>query len=225
MIKRMIIPMIFGLGGVAVLLSLGVWQMQRLSWKEAVLADIDVRIVAVPVALPETPDPERDRYLPVVATGQILAEELDVLVSIKHVGPGFRVISPFLTEDGRRIMVDRGFVSEIDKDTARPAIQVTLIGNLHWPNEVDGFTPAPDLGRNIWFARDVDAMATALETEPLLLILRETSENDPSVSPLPVTTVGISNDHLNYAITWFSLAALWLGMTLYLLWRIRQRTI
>jgi len=225
MLKRMIWPILFGLGGVAVLLSLGVWQVQRLAWKEAVLADIDARIAAVPAGLPVAPDPVADRYLPVALEGRILGDEIDVLASRKGVGPGFRVISPFETADGRRVLVDLGFVREADKQDPRPARAARLIGNLHWPDEVDGYTPAPDLGRNIWFARDVAAMAAALDTEPVLVVVRETSEADPHVTPLPVNTAHIPNDHLSYAITWFSLAALWLGMTLYLLWRIRHRTI
>jgi surfeit locus 1 family protein len=59
-------------GGVAILVSLGVWQVQRLAWKEGVLAEIEARIAAAPVALPEAPDPEADRYLPVADGGAIL---------------------------------------------------------------------------------------------------------------------------------------------------------
>jgi surfeit locus 1 family protein len=102
---------------------------------------------------------------------------------------------------------------------------VTVRGNLHWPDEVDGFTPEADPVRNIWYARDVAALAAHLDTEPVLVIARSLSVPDGSIEPLPVDTSGIPNDHLNYAITWFSLAALWLGMTLYLLWRIRRGTL
>ena len=64
-------------------------------------------------------------------------------------------------------------------------------------------------------------MAKHLETEPVMIVLRTSSfENDP-VAPLPVDKVGIPNDHLQYAITWFSLAVIWLIMTLTFLWRAR----
>jgi surfeit locus 1 family protein len=67
--QRFAFLMIFGLGGAAILVSLGIWQMQRLAWKEAMIADIEARIAADPVPLPGTPDPETDNYLPVSVTG------------------------------------------------------------------------------------------------------------------------------------------------------------
>jgi surfeit locus 1 family protein len=85
-----LVPMIFGIAGVAVLLGLGKWQLDRLGWKEGVLADIEARISAGPVPLPEAADPHADRYLPVVATGKIGARALRVLVSRKQVGAGHR---------------------------------------------------------------------------------------------------------------------------------------
>jgi surfeit locus 1 family protein len=100
---------------------------------------------------------------------------------------------------------------------------VTVTGNLHWPDEVDRFTPAADTARNIRFARDVPAMAAALGTEPVMIILRDTSEPAPAVAPLPLDSAGIPNDHLGYAIQWFGLAAVWAGMTGWLLWRITRR--
>jgi len=178
------------------------------------------RIGAAPVALPETVEPERDRYLPVTATGEIGEDHVRVLVSQRGQGAGYRVISPFET-DGRRVLVDRG-IMPLEGDVPDHGGAVTVRGNLHWPEEVDGFTPEADPLRNIWYARDVQALSAHLGTEPVLIIARALSVSDTPLEPLPVDTSGIPNDHLNYAVTWFSLAALWLGMTLYLLWRIRQ---
>ena len=73
--------------------------------------------------------------------------------------------------------------------------------------------------RYIWFARDVDAMAAALNTKPILIVAREVSFHDGDVTPFPVDTTRIPNDHLQYAITWFSLAAIWLAMTFYFVQR------
>ena len=223
----MILPLIFGLGGTAILVALGVWQVQRLAGKEAVLAEMRAEIAAPPGALPADPDAAAQNYLPVEATGRVAAGGLRVLTTRKLAGPGYRIVSAFET-GGRRILLDRGFLAERAGPAPLPEgeITVTVTGNLHWPDEVDGtFTPAPDLAANIWFARDVPAMAAHLDTEPVLLVVRKTSETDTPVTPWPVDTSGIPNDHLQYAITWFSLAVLWLGMTLYLLWRIRQRTV
>lgn len=224
MTKRMILPLLFGLIGCTILISLGTWQVKRLAWKQAVLSEIDARIVAPPVDLPDILDPEADLYLPVQTTGSFGADRIRVLVSQKKVGAGYRIISPFTT-NGRTIMVDRGVIPIADKMPAPPAGDVKVTGNIHWPNEVDSYTPEPDLTRDIWFARDVDRMAVKLVTDPVLLILRSATPASPEITPLPVSRAGIPNDHLSYAITWFSLATIWFVMTGILLWRIRQRTV
>jgi surfeit locus 1 family protein len=207
---RLLLPLMFGLAGTAILVWLGLWQMQRLDWKEAVLADMEAQMTGAPVAVPADPDPEADRYLPVQASGTIGAEEILVQASLKAVGPGYRVIAPF-DLGARRILIDRGFIRQTDRDRPRPAVQATVTGNLHWPDEVDGFTPDPE-GR-LWFARDVPAMAAELGTDPVLLVVRRTDEAPLAVTPLPVDTAGIPNNHLQYAVTWFLLAIVWAGMT------------
>jgi surfeit locus 1 family protein len=221
MIRRMIWPLVFGLGGVAILMSLGIWQVQRLAWKEGVLAEIEARIAATPEALPEAPTRSRALHAGGRRTGEFGDGDVRVLVSQKG-GRGRSIASsrPFET-GGRRILVDRGFMPTEGAAGARGARhrhrQPALAGRggrLH---------ARADLARNIWYARDVDALAAHLGTEPVLLIARDLSVSDAPVTPLPVDTSGIPNDHLNYAITWFSLAALWMGMTLYLLWRIRRK--
>ena len=219
--RRTLFLLIVGLGGAAILVALGVWQVQRLAWKQAIVSDIEARIVAEPVALPETPDPDRDAYLPVRVTGTLGAPALHVLVSQREVGAGYRVIAPLTTKDGRVVMADLGFLPANRKDDFTPGGPITLTGNLQWPQEVDSFTPAPDVAGNIWFARDVPAMAAALDTEPLLVVARADSLGDVPVTPLPVATALIPNDHLQYAITWFSLAAVWLAMSVMFLRRRR----
>ena len=219
---RVIGVWLLGLGGVAILLTLGIWQMQRLAWKEAILADIDARIAADPVALPVAPDPERDRYLPVMLEGRIDPTFVRVLVSQKGIGAGYRIIAALETGAGRRVLIDRGVIPVGDAMPATPADDLRIIGNLHWPDERDGFTPENDLAGNMWFARDVAALAAHLAAEPVLVIAREITPPEAAITPLPVGIGNIPNDHLSYAITWFSLAIVWLGMTVFLLWRIRR---
>ena len=218
---RFLLPLIFGLLGTVVLVGLGVWQMQRLDWKEAILADIEARITAAPVALPAQPDPQADRYLPVTVTGQLQDPAIRVLVSQKQVGAGYRIIRPMQVGD-RLIMVDLGFLPIQSPTPVVPADPVTVQGNLHWPDEVDSYTPAPDLDADIWFARDLPLMADHLGAEPVLVVARATSLPDSVLSPLPVDTSGIPNDHLGYAVTWFGLAIVWVVMTGFFLWRIRK---
>ena len=216
---RFLAPALIGLLGAAILVALGVWQMQRLDWKQGVLANIETRIAGDPEPLPETLDPDAQRYQPVELRGEILRGEIQVLVSMKPVGAGYRIIAPFVTDDGRRILLDRGFVADEARGNPRDTGPVRVIGNLHWPDDRNSSTPENDTATNTWFARDIGPMAEALDTEPLLVVAREVTPADPGVTPLPVSTAGIPNDHLQYAITWFSLAVIWLAMTTYWIFR------
>jgi len=212
---------IVGLGGAAVLISLGIWQMQRLAWKQGVIADIEARIDAEPVALPAELNPERDNYLPVTVTGLLGRKYIRVLVSQKTRGAGYRVIHSMRMEDKRVIMVDIGFAPADAgfwrSDERRIHGLKTVVGNLQWPQESDGFTPVPDLANNIWYARDVPEMAKMLQADPILVVMREPVQgvSGKLMTPMPVDTARIPNNHLQYAITWFSLAAIWLAMSLY----------
>ncbi|MEM7295925.1 MAG: SURF1 family protein, partial [Pseudomonadota bacterium] len=94
---------------------------------------------------------------------------------------------------------------------------------LHWPDEIDGFTPEPDRSADIWFARDVPTLAEELGTEPVLLVARTLSALEAGIDPLPVDTAAVPNNHLQYAVTWFSLAAIWVVMTVSFLYRHGRR--
>jgi surfeit locus 1 family protein len=223
MIRRVILPLAFGAIGIGILLGLGFWQLARLEQKEAYLAQVDAALVAAPVALPAEPNPVTDKFRAVIMTGQFTGEALDVLVSRKEIGAGVRVIEAFVTDTGQRIMVDRGFVLDANRKADRTTQVAEVTGNLHWPDETDSYTPAPDAATGLWFARDVAAMADALKTDALLVVAR--SDTGGGVEPMPVASAGIPNDHLQYAITWFSLAVVWAGMTALFVWRNRRKAL
>ncbi len=212
--------LIFSAAVLVLFISLGNWQVRRLAEKEAYLAEIDSRIGAAPVAIPATPDPQADRFLAVTAAGRLTGPEIHVLVSTRDFGAGYRVIRAFET-DGRRVLVDLGFIRLTAKDAPRPPRDVTLTGNLYWPDEIDSYTPENDRDANIWYARDVPSLATALGTEETLIVARAIDPPNPAITPLPTDTSGIPNRHLEYLLTWYGLAATWVVMTLYFLSRRR----
>lgn len=219
---RLVIPALFGLIGFAVLCTLGVWQVQRMEWKHAMIAEIASRIDAAPVTLPDAPSAETDNFMPVEFQGTIDGAPLRVLGAWRLGGTGFRIIAPVLT-DGRRVMVDLGVVP-LDgvEGLLLPRTGLRIIGNLNWPDDQNAGTPEPD-GTN-WYARDVGPMARALNTEAVMIVAAQI-EPPLQITPIPVGLDGIPDNHLGYAIQWFGLAAVWLGMTLFLLWRIRRRTL
>ncbi len=213
--RRLIFPLVMGFVGLAILLNLGAWQVRRLAWKEVMLAEIASAIAADPAALPAAPETPRDDYLSVNVSGTTTGQELDVLTPGDEGGAAYRIVAGFVTDDGRKIMVELGQIPDTAKGDPRPATALTVTGNLFWPRETDKWTAAPDPA-NIWYARDVDQMAQALGTEPVLVVARAVSANDLGLTQHPVDTAAIPNNHLNYAITWFLMAAAWAGMTGYL---------
>lgn len=223
MLRRMIFPILMGIVGCAVLISLGLWQVQRMEWKAGVLAEIDAMIGAEPVPLMSAPDPAADKYRPVQVTGTFTGEFVEVLAGQKDASPGVRIVEAFATEDGRRILIDRGFLEEGQRAVPRVAAPARVVGNLHWPIDANDYTPPPDPKTGLWFARDVPAIAARLGTEPTLIVAREPTGD--AITPMPVDSSAIPNDHWGYAITWFLLAVVWAVMTGYLLWRISRRTV
>jgi len=226
--RRLIFPILLGLSGCVVLVSLGVWQLQRLDWKRGILHTIETRIAAAPVPLIGTPTEAADEYSAVIVQGAFDGPEIHVLTSGTAAGTGYRVIRAFATTDDRRILIDTGLLPLEDKAALPPVSNVdgpiTITGNLLWPDDAAASSPPPDLAANIWFARDLPAMARALGTEDLMVVLSQASVPDPRLTPLPVDTSGIRNDHREYAITWFGLAIVWAAMTAFLISRtIRQK--
>ncbi len=223
---RLVLPLIAGLLGTAILAGLGVWQLQRLDWKEGVIAEIAARIGSEAVPLPAAPDRDADAYRPVTLTGTVDGPALKVLGAWRNGGPGFRIVAPLETDDGRRVMVDLGVTpldtADDDAPPVLPAGPLAILGNLDWPDDLNASTPPPD--GDVWFARDVEGMADALLTERTFVVAREVVP-PAGPAPVPVGLEGIPNSHLGYAIQWFGLAAVWLGMTGYLLWRISRRTV
>lgn len=221
MLRRMFFPILMGIVGCAVLVSLGVWQVQRMHWKAGVLAEIEAMIHDAPVALMASPDPATDKFRPVFTEGRFTGEFVEVLAGQKGASPGVRIIEAFQTDSGRRILVDRGFVEDEARAVPRDPVAVRVTGNLHWPQDATSSTPPPDEKTGLWFARDVPAMAAKLNTEPTLIVAVEPTGG--GIAPVPVDTSTIPNDHWGYAITWFSLAVVWAVMTGFLLWRIRRQ--
>jgi len=207
----------------AVLISLGMWQVQRLAWKQDLIARIDAAQAALPIPLDQAlarPDPEFTR---VVVTCRGLDRARFVLLRTLVDGePGARLVS--LCSDQEPILVDRGFVAEAI--SARPAqdggtMPVVVRGILRRGEPSNAFTPPP--GEGLVYVRDLGLLADALGAQTSrrdLMIVAETSSNPEWAALRPVALPeGLSNNHLGYAITWFGLAAALIGVYLALLSR------
>ena len=216
--KKRLFVVFVAVPGLLVLLSLGVWQTKRLAWKEGLLENISYNLSSQPSILPTELKKSEHNYKMVKVEGSLEPRSIFILTPVKGSGAGFRVISPLKLKDGSKILIDRGVIKEQDTDRLETLRQKnSVIGYLFWPNETDYFTPDPNLERNIWFSRDLEKMASFLETQPILVVATE-NRLDPSLK-MQDPTRDIPNNHLQYAVTWFMMAFLWFGMSAYFVYK------
>ncbi len=214
--RPLLIPTLWFVPALALLIGLGAWQVQRLYWKDALLARIESRISepAVPLddALSHGLDNAEWRHVRV--HGHFLHDDELYLFAPSHAGqPGYHVVTPLQLDGGGAVLVDRGFVPEdLENPTARPKGQlegdVTVTGVLRLSQPPGLFTPAPDRAHRIWFTKDIPGMAAASGVALLTPIIIE-ADATPNPGEYPVggqTRVDFPNNHLQYAITWFALA-------------------
>src|SRR5215468_7724130 len=206
-----------------VLISLGLWQLDRKAWKDELIATIEQRLSAPPVALPPSAEwprltAARDEFLRVAMTAEFLNDR-EALVytggsTLREAGggQGYWVFTPARLASGELVMVNRGFVPDGKQDpAARPEGQVAgpinMIGVIRWPEKPSLFTPAGDPIRNIWFARDSAAMAAAkgISVAPFYVEL-ESPEPPGGLPRAGRLRPSLPNNHLGYALTWFGLA-------------------
>lgn len=219
-----IVAGVCALAVLGVLVSLGIWQLQRLSWKEGLIAQIDARSHAAPVAIPPEASwpalkPEDYEYRRVTLTGRFEHDKEALVFRAAGPGdilaqPGYLVVTPLRLADGAHVLVTRGFVPEASRDPATRAAgqimgDVTLTGLMRAPEPRNWFTPPDDPAKNSWFTRD-----TAEIVQYFRLERAAPFSVDADATPVPgglprggVTVVEIRNDHLSYALTWFGLAA------------------
>jgi surfeit locus 1 family protein len=205
----------------AVLLGLGTWQMQRRAWKLGLVERIEQRVHDEPISLTAAKEHwqrERDvEYYRVVLVGRFLHDEERHLYTIENSKPAWRIVTPLTTSGGDIVLVDRGYVPEDLKDPARRSAgqiagTVELVGLARAPVQAGWFVPAGDRQRNQWFTRDVADMAATLPADQASRVVPFMIEAE--AEPVPggwprggMTRLTISNRHLEYALTWYGLAA------------------
>jgi surfeit locus 1 family protein len=222
--RPLLIPTLWLLPGLALLVGLGIWQMERLHEKEALIAAVQSGISAPPVPLAEALalGAANAEWRHVRVTGHFLHDKELYVFSRGPMGAvGVDIVTPFVLEDGGTVLIDRGFVPEaLHQSTTRQAAQVTgevsLTGVLRLSQQPGLFTPAPNTDTRLWFVKDVPSMAKAAGlTVPSLVIEADATPN-PGGWPLGgQTRVEFANDHLQYAVTWFGLALALTGVYLF----------
>jgi len=220
MTRHLVLFTTYTAAGLALLIGLGVWQLQRLQWKEGLIAQIEARVHAPPVTLEEAVAKARAgkdiSYLRVTAEGRFDHGKERYLYAVTDEGVGWHVITPLTTPDGEVVLIDRGVVPDAFRDPAvRPQGEiggtVTVTGLARQSESQGRFTPDNEPEQNRWFWRDLGALTRSMfpgsEPEVAPFIIEAERGDVPGGWPRGgATRLDIPNNHLQYAITWFLLA-------------------
>lgn len=234
--EGLLIPGVFALAGLVVLLGLGTWQLERRSWKEGLIANLDRRLNDAPVALPPASEwaaTTQDHWeftrvrlrleFPKASDALVYSGGSSLRDDAK--GAGYFVFSPARLPDGRQVVVNRGFASERRAYPAASGAQ-DIVGSLRWPEASSWFVADHDAAGEIWTVRDPVAMAKLKgwgEVAPFYI--EQESPVPPGGVPHPAPLrVNLPNHHLQYAMTWYGLALVLVGVfAAWLLHRRRQQ--
>ncbi len=230
----LIVPTALALIGVAVLIALGVWQLERRTWKENLIAMIDARITQAPQHLPPPGDWPRltaagDEFRRVTFPAEFVAGQEAFVYSAGSAlrpdvkGTGYWAFAPARLSGGGIVIVNRGFVPLDRKDAASRAQgaakgSIDIVGIMRWPEKPGLFTPAADAAGRVWYLRDPQAMAQTEKWGTVAPFYIDQEAPVPAGGlPLPgKVVVNLPDNHMQYAITWFGLA---LGMAgVYAVW-------
>lgn len=216
--RRFLFPSLFTIAGLAVLISLGMWQLQRKEWKEGLIAALDRQMAAKPEPLPAQSgdllrgDAEfrrvslhaefiKDAKPALLYTGASALRE-----DVKQ--PGYFVFAPARLADGRIVVINRGYVP-LDRPNEPSGAPADITGYLRFPESAGWFVSPHNAGGDIWFVRDPQAMARLRgwgEVAPFYIDMEAPAPAGGFPRPGRLK-VQLRNDHLGYALTWFGLAA------------------
>lgn len=217
--RRLAALVLFDLAAILVcagLVSLGAWQLHRRDWKLDLIARVEERARALPVA---APGPERwtaisaaaDEYRRVTVTGEWLPDRPALVQAVTELGGGYWVLTPLRRDDGTTVLVNRGFVPTERRDPSfwrSPSREVTIIGLLRISETGGALLRSNDATSDRWFSRDVAAIAASRGLSSVAPYFVD-AERAPGETDLPVgslTVLRFSNNHLLYALTWAGLA-------------------
>jgi surfeit locus 1 family protein len=203
--------------GLAALVGLGTWQLERLEWKGALIAARAAKLASAPEILPPTSDAWADWDLrPVVVEG-VFRHDLEQLFGVAAIDGrlGHHVLTPLVRPNGAAVLVDRGWVPA---DRAHPAarregqiagtVRVFGIARYRGGDRQGWFTPDNQPSEHLWYWYDLGTLEGTLGLELLPVMIE--ADATPNPGGLPIggqTQTDLPNNHLQYALTWYGLAA------------------
>ena len=213
---------VFSVPSLAVLIMLGLWQLDRLAWKTELIDSFNDRANAAAVAPPDpSADLSRFEFQNLELNGRFLHDKELYLTGRTYEGnAGFHVVTPFQTVSGQLLLVNRGWVSEAYREpktrlfSVKPE-QISLRAVLRLPQEKGYFVPENDPANGFWFTLKPEEMAAFLALDGAITTYYADQVRTSKVLTLPIaaeTRIEVRNTHLNYALTWFGVALSLIGV-------------
>ncbi|WP_128254957.1 SURF1 family protein [Falsirhodobacter deserti] len=202
---------ILAAAGIALLLSLAIWQVQRLAWKTDLIERVESRVTAEAVPAPQPAQwakvtRQNDEYRRVTVTGRFLNDHTVLTQAVSDLGGGFWVMTPLETANGT-YLINRGFVLPEERDSySRPEGEQTVTGLLRITEPGGGFLRSNDPAEGRWYSRDVAAIAAQQGLENVAPFFIDTERSDGGAPVGGLTVISFNNNHLSYALTWLALA-------------------
>ena len=233
-LRPLLVPAIFTLVVGGILIGLGVWQLNRLAWKDAIVARIEARTTAAPQPLPprdgwDALKPDDYEYRRVAVTGRFDNAKEAYILRASGDGPVYHVLTPLALAGGSTVLVDRGSVPAERRDPAtrqagQPSGQVTVTGLMRPPESRNAFTPPDEPAKDRFYTRDPAEIATHFQLADAAPFVVD-ADATPNPGGWPKggdTIVEVPNNHFSYALTWFGLA---LGLfTVFVSWAWKRLT-
>ena len=228
---------VLAVAAIAGLGALGKWQVERLAWKRGLIERVEHRVHAEPI---DAPGPDRwsglrkedVEYLRVSLRGHYLHERETFVQAVTDLGGGYWVLTPLRTVEGYDVLINRGFVPPALRDASTRAGgqvdgETRVVGLLRMSEPGGGFLRTNDSQADRWYSRDVAAIAAARGLSNAAPYFVDAEDTGIAAAPRGnLTVIAFTNNHLQYAITWFVLALMLAGATVFVLrheWRLRTR--
>jgi surfeit locus 1 family protein len=203
-LKNLLLFKIFVFLFITLFCTLGTWQLYRLQWKQDVINQISEGLKSTPIKYSQD---IRKNYQKVTLVGEYDFKSQIYLYSLNDKGqPGFDVVTPFETTKKENVLVNRGWIKkELKNHSDINILSNNVTGMLRQANRKNFFTPDNDINKNIWFSVNLEDVQkiTGKKFNEFIVYLDDKNINAPKPKKI---TVDLPNNHLKYAITWYSIS-------------------
>ncbi|AIT81145.1 SURF1 family protein [Novosphingobium pentaromativorans] len=211
--------------------ALGLWQIQRMHWKHALIARVDARVHAAPAALPGNAEliakgSDGTEYLRVRASGTYIGRASALVRAATELGTGYWTMTPMRMDDGRLVWINRGFLPEGSKlaqvRKGVPQGRVSVIGLMREDEPGGSLLQSNRPGEERWYSRDIAALSRSRQLGPAAPVFIDAQSESGAgkapggLAPKPgLTVIHFPDNHLGYALTWFAMAFMSIAATVF----------